>query len=59
MALIYFQHKIGAAKMLCHFLPVMRCGVRIEVAGTEHVTAARFDVRSCNVEVWVRRLFLL
>jgi hypothetical protein len=34
------------------------CGMGVEVAGTKHVTAARFDVASGHIEIGFRSLFL-
>jgi hypothetical protein len=33
--------------MLTHMI----CGVGVEVAGTEHVTAASFDVAGCHIKI--------
>src|SRR3989441_7995561 len=53
-ALVHFEDEISAAEMLIHMMLAhahMIRGMGVEVAGTEHVTAASFDVAGGHIKV--------
>jgi hypothetical protein len=61
MTLVHLEDEVGAAIMLVHVLPShshMVGGMGVEVAGTEHVATARFDVTRRHVEIRFGRLLL-
>ncbi len=61
LALVHSEDEVGAAIMLVHVLPThshMVRGMGVEVAGTEHIATAGFDITRCHVEIRFGRFLL-
>jgi hypothetical protein len=54
MAFVNMENKVCSAEMLIHMMFThVVCGVGVEVAGTEHVATASFDVAGCHIKVGI------
>src|ERR1700736_5471965 len=59
IALVHFEDEVGATKMRVHLMLIhVICGMGVEVAGTEHVATARFDITGGHVEFGFGRFLL-